>query len=107
MKRLLIAFGILAAAAVLVHALRSETGRADQATTAGRELWRVQSRRLEEIRGASERLREHAREARQQAAEQAPGNAADVLAAELAANGLKNVSAEKAERLLADLGLNW
>jgi hypothetical protein len=107
MKRLLIAFGILAATAVLTGALRNETTHAAQATASRRELWRVQNQRLDEMREERERLREQAREAKSEAAERAPVAGPDELAAEFAANGLKNLSPEKAERLLAELGLSW
>jgi hypothetical protein len=107
MKRLLIAFGIFAAATVLVRALRSETVQAAKATIDRRELWRVQSRHLEEMRGERDQLRERTREAKRQAAEQAPVRTPDELAAEFTASGLKNLSPEKAERLLAELGFNW
>jgi hypothetical protein len=107
MKRLLIAFGIFAAATVLIRAMRNEIVQAAQATATRRELWRVQSKRLEEMRGERDRLHEQTREAKRQTAEQTPIGGPDELAAEFAANGLKNLSAEKAERLLAELGLNW
>src|SRR3954452_18757142 len=104
MKRFLIAFGIFAAATVLIRAMRNEIVQTAQATATRRELWRVQSNRLGEMRGEREQLREHACEAKRQTAEQMPVGAPDELAAEFAANGLKNLSADKAERLLAELG---
>jgi hypothetical protein len=107
MKRLLIASGIFAATTLLICALRSETARAEQTTATRRELLRAQVQRLEQLRAEREQLREQMHEAKLQAAERAPAESADPLAAEFAASSLKNLSPESAERLLAELGLNW
>ena len=54
-----------------------------------------------------EHLNKQVREAKHQAAIEAAGFGTDNLAAEFAVNGLTNLSPEKTERLLAELGFNW
>lgn len=107
MKRLLIAFAILVTATITFSALRAGTVRATQTTATDRELWRVQAQRLEQMRTEREQLREHVRDAKHQAIVPAADSNTDDLAAEFATNTLQNLSPEKAERLLAELGLNW
>jgi hypothetical protein len=107
MKRLLIASVIFAATTLLICALRSETARAAQAIASRRELLRAQVQHLEQLRAEREQLRDQMHEAKLQAAERGPAEPVDPLAAEFAASSLKDLSPENAERLLAELGLNW
>jgi len=107
MKRLLIALSVLATGTILFCALRIETERAVRTIATRRELWRVQEQRLQQMRQEHEQLGARVRDAKREAALEPPNAAPDELAAAFATNGLKNLSANQAEKLLAEFGFDW
>jgi hypothetical protein len=107
MKRLLLLSVIVAGATTLFCALRSETTRYSQTTARQREQQRLQTTRFDQMRIEREELRERVRELKYQAAAQAASLVANDPAEEFARDGLTNLTPEKTERLLAELGFNW